>query len=250
MPQALDLLHALPERFGSALATATTVLETCDIAANVGEELVLDDQTSDEQDWMSSLTRLPRSKDGYEPAATDKLLNELGGRQAELTREREELRGRMEKLEADLVHYQAQEQLLGKAILSATKHAETIREAARREAELILGKARREALSREAVSERKRVLAEREVVRLRRITDEVQASLKSILAVSLEQLGVEVEPDVSSSQSASLDEALTIALETSLGDDGAGHSGPSAVGSDGDRKAAPEAHESRPWAGV
>ena len=154
----------------------------------------------------------------------------------------------MEKLEADLAHDQAQEQLLGKAILSATKHAED-REAARRRRSL-LGKARREALSREAVSERKRVLAEREAVRLRRITDEAQASLKSILAVSLEQLGVEVEPDVSSSQSASLDEALTIALETSLGDDGAGHSGPSAVGSDGDRKAAPEAHESRPWAGV
>ena len=95
-----------------------------------------------------------------------------------------------------------------------------IREAARREAELILGKARREALSREAVSERKRVLAEREVVRLRQITDEVQASLKSILAVSLEQLRVEVEADVSSSEPASLDEALTVALETSLGDEG------------------------------
>ncbi len=195
-------------------------------------------------------TRVPRSKDGYEPAATDKLLNELGDRQAELMREREELRGRMEELEADLLRYEAQEQLLGKAILSATKHAETIREAARREAELILGKARREALSREAVSERNRVLAEREVVRLRQITDEVQASLKSILAVSLEQLRVEVEADASSSQPASLDEALTVALETSLGDEGTGHSGPSAMGSDLDRETAPEARDSGPWAGA
>ena len=199
---------------------------------------------------MSFSSRLPRSKDGYERAATDKLLNELGGRQAELMREREELRGRMEELEADLVRYQAQEQLLGKAMLAATKHAETIREAARREAELILGKARREALSREAVSERKRTLAEREVVRLRRITDEVQASLKSILAVSLEQLRVEVEADASSSEPASLDEALTVALETSLGDDGTGHSEPSAVGSDRDRETGPEARDSGPWAGV
>lgn len=199
---------------------------------------------------MSSSTRLPRSKDGYEPAATERLLNELGGRQAELMREREELRGRMGELEADLVRYEAQEQLLGKAILSATKHAETIREAARREAELILGKARREALSREAVSERERVLAEREVVRLRQITDEVQASLKSILVVSLEQLRVEVEADVSSSEPASLDEALTVALETSLGDEGTGHSGPSAMGADRDRETAPEAHDSGPWAGV
>ena len=199
---------------------------------------------------MSSSTRLPRSKDGYEPAATEKLLNELGGRQAELMREREELRGRIGELEADLVRYEAQEQLLGKAILSATKHAETIREAARREAELILGKARREALSRETVSERKRDLAEREVVRLRQITDEVQASLKSILAVSLEQLRLEAEAEGSSSQPASMDEALTVALETSVGHEGAGHSGPAAVGSDENRETAPEAREAGPWAGV
>jgi cell division initiation protein len=195
---------------------------------------MLDDETSDEQNRVSSSTWLPRSNDGYEPVATDKLLDELGGRQAELVREREELRGRIEELEADLGRYQAQEQLLSKAILRATKHAETIREAARREAELILRNARREVLSREAVSERQRVLAEREVVRLRRITDEVQASLKSILAVSLEQLRVEAEADVSSLQPANLDEALTVALETTLGDQGAEQPVSSgAVGSEG-----------------
>ena len=195
---------------------------------------MLDDETSDERNRVSSSSWLPRSKHGYEPVATDKLLDELGGRQGELVREREELRSRIKELEADLARYQAQEQLLSKALLTATKHAETIREAARREAELTLRKARREAHSREAVSEHRRVLAEREVVRLRRITDEVQASLKSIMAVSLEQLQVEAEADVSRSQPANLDEALTVALETTLGDQGAEQPVSSgAVGSEG-----------------
>jgi cell division septum initiation protein DivIVA len=211
---------------------------------------VREDQTSDERDQMSSSTWLPRSKDGYEPAATDKLLDELGVRQAQLVGERDEMRARIEELEADLGRNQAQEQLLGKAFLSAAKHAETIREAARREAELILRKARREALSREAQSERQRVLAEREVVRLRRITDEVQASLKSLLAVSLEQLRVDAEEDVSSSQPANLDDALGVALETALEHEGAGQSGPGAERSETNRGTDPEARESGPWAGV
>ena len=68
---------------------------------------MLDDQASEEQHWTSSSAGLPRSKDGYEPAATDKLLNELGGRRAELVREREELRGRIEELEANLLRYRS-----------------------------------------------------------------------------------------------------------------------------------------------
>ena len=99
-------------------------------------------------------SRLPRSFDGYDCAATDLLLKEFAGKQAELERERDSLQQQIARLEADLARQRNPEQLLSKTLLSATSYAMRTREDARNEAELILKKARAEAAKRRAVAKR------------------------------------------------------------------------------------------------
>ena len=65
--------------------------------------------------------------------------------------------------------------------MSATNHAIAIRESARREAELTLRKARAEAEKIKAGAERERDAAQRELLRLRRITEQMRSGLSAFL---------------------------------------------------------------------
>jgi cell division initiation protein len=110
--------------------------------------------------------------------------------------EREELRRRIEELEADLSRFREKEQLLVSTLISATSQAAAMRESARRDAELILRKARAKARKRKAAVERARSDAERELLRLRRITEQTRTGLSGFLTAKLEELQLEAEQEM------------------------------------------------------
>jgi cell division septum initiation protein DivIVA len=128
--------------------------------------------------------------------------------------EREELSRRIEELEADVSRYREKEQLLVNTLVSATSHATAMRESARREAELILRKARAEAQKRKAAVERARGDAERELLRLRRVTEQMRRGLSGFLTEKLEELQLEVEQEMPTAEpNAELETALESAVD-------------------------------------
>jgi cell division septum initiation protein DivIVA len=108
----------------------------------------------------------------------------------------EELRKRIDQLEAELEQYREHEQLVTKTLLSATSHATAIRESARREAELTLRKARAEAEKSKSGVERERDDARRELLRLRRITDQMRKGLSAFLTAKVEELRFDTDEEV------------------------------------------------------
>jgi hypothetical protein len=170
------------------------------------------------------LAGLPRRTRGYDCDTTDQLLFELAAEQAELEREFGQLRAHAARLEADLARQRQQEQLLSRTLISATRFAMTIREEARREAEQILQKARAEGVERTATAERVEQdleKAERELRRLRQITQEMRSGLSTFLSDTLTQLGPEAREAVDPSPTDSVQGALAGALDVALqkGDD-------------------------------
>lgn len=121
----------------------------------------------------------------------------------------EELYRQIEKLEADLSHFRDKEQHLVSTLLSANSHAIALRESARRDAELLLRKARAEARKRNVAVERARDDAEQELLRLRRITEQMRRGLSGFLTAKLEELQLEAEDERPTSQpNADLETAL------------------------------------------
>jgi cell division septum initiation protein DivIVA len=130
------------------------------------------------------------------------------------TSDAEELRRRIDQLEGELEQYREHEQLVTKTLLSATSHATAIRESARREAELTLRKARAEGEKRKIGVEQERDDARRELLRLRRITEQMRRGLSAFLTAKVEELRLETDEEVpSSGQDQELEAALGSALE-------------------------------------
>ena len=115
------------------------------------------------------------------------------------TSDSEELGRRIDQLERELERHREHEQLAVKTLRSATSHAIAIRESARREAELTLRKARAEAEKRKIVSERERVDAKNELLRLHRITEQMRRGLSEFLTAKVEELRLESEEDLQAS---------------------------------------------------
>jgi cell division septum initiation protein DivIVA len=165
-------------------------------------------------------SRLPRRRRGYDRDATEALLGELASKQAELERECGKLREQVAQLEADLAGHRRQEQLVSKTLLEASSHATTIREKAREEAELILRKASAELEDRAALTERaerEQADAERELLRLRQLAQEMQQGLAGFLTQTLAQLRPEARPATADQHPAAESEgALVSALEAAL----------------------------------
>jgi cell division septum initiation protein DivIVA len=99
-----------------------------------------------------------------------------------------ELRRRIDELERELEQYREQEQLVSKALVAATSHATAIRESARRDAELTLRKARAEAAKTKSAAERERDHAMSELMRLRKITEQMRSGLSAFLTATVEEL--------------------------------------------------------------
>jgi septal ring factor EnvC (AmiA/AmiB activator) len=166
---------------------------------------------------------LPRSWRGYDLAATEELLGELASKHAELERECGKLREQVAQLEADLAGHQRQEQLVSKTLLEASSHATTIREKAREEAELILRKASAELGERAALTERaerEQADAERELLRLRQLAQEMQQDLAGFLTQTLAQLRPEAGPGTGEQHRAADGEGALSALEAALKQNG------------------------------
>jgi cell division septum initiation protein DivIVA len=120
-----------------------------------------------------------------------------------------ELRQRIDELEGELERYRKQERLVVDTVLSATVHATVIRESARRDAQLTLRKARAEAVKRTSTVEQERDQAIAELLRLRRITEQMRSGLSAFLSATVEELrGEGVEEAHVSEENAELEVAL------------------------------------------
>ena len=106
--------------------------------------------------------RLGRSLFGYKRRDADSLLEDVADSYEEVWRERGELTDRVEDLEKRLGEFKDREQLLASTLVSAEKAAAEAKDAARREAELIVAEAHGEARSimRTAQNERERLFGE------------------------------------------------------------------------------------------
>src|SRR3954452_22042795 len=87
-------------------------------------------------------TTFPR---GYNVSVTDKLLEDIAASFEDVWRERADLADKVEQLEADLIRFRELETLLRTTLVSAEQASAQMRDQARQEAELILGKAHAEA---------------------------------------------------------------------------------------------------------
>lgn len=112
-------------------------------------------------------------------------------------REREELRLKVARLEAELQRYREHAQRTSKLFLSASNFADWVRESARRDAEAALRKARARA-ERFGVLEEERERAEQELAhlheeleRMRALTEEARSRLSAFLTAGLQALNEE-----------------------------------------------------------
>jgi cell division initiation protein len=99
---------------------------------------------------------------GYKRLAVDALMDEIVASFEDVWRERADLADKVEQLEADLVRYRELESLLRTTLVSAEKAAVTLKDQARREADLIVDEARSEArsITRNARADHDRLLTE------------------------------------------------------------------------------------------
>ena len=161
-------------------------------------------------------SRLPRSLRGYDRAATEVLFAEAATRSAELERQCAALREQMAELQEEIERHRVQEQLVGKTLIVATSHATTIKDKARHEAELFLSKARTELQRRTEQADRvdrHRTEAERDLVRLRRLAQEMQSGLEGFLTHAMEQLSASDEAEPQPAQVVPAPATLVTALE-------------------------------------
>jgi cell division initiation protein len=113
---------------------------------------------------------------GYRKEVIDALFDEIAASFEDVWRERADLADKIDQLEDDLVRYRELEALLRTTLISAERASVTLKEQARKEADLVIEEARAEAraITRGARSEQDRLLTE--VRRLRSL-------LRSALAI-------------------------------------------------------------------
>jgi cell division initiation protein len=111
---------------------------------------------------------------GYRKLETDKLIEDIADSFEEVWRDRGELTDKLEDVEKLLADVKQRESLLASTLVAAEKASTEIREAAKREAEMIIAEAHQEARSvtRGAQSERERLFTE-----VRRVETLLRAAL-------------------------------------------------------------------------
>jgi cell division initiation protein len=111
---------------------------------------------------------------GYRRLETDKLIEDIADSFEEVWRDRGELTDKLEDVEKVLAEVKQRESLLASTLVAAERASTEIREAAKREAELIVAEAHQEARSvtRGAQSERERLFTE-----VRRVETLLRAAL-------------------------------------------------------------------------
>lgn len=106
--------------------------------------------------------KLGRALFGYKREETERLLDDVANSFEDVWRDRGELADKVEELERDLAEYKQREHLLTQTLVAAERAASEAREAARKDAELIVAEAHQEARSvtRAAQAERERLAME------------------------------------------------------------------------------------------
>lgn len=106
--------------------------------------------------------RLARELFGFNRDETKKVLEEVADSFEEVWRERGELADKIDELQRQLEQYQQREELLSNTLLAAERSATEAKDAARREAELIVAEAHQEAryVTRNAQRERERLVTD------------------------------------------------------------------------------------------
>jgi len=126
--------------------------------------------------------KIGRGLFGYKREEADSVLEEIANSFESVWRDRGELTDKVEELERRLEEFKQREQLLSATLVAAERSAAEAKEAARREADLILAEAHNEARSvtRGAQGERDRLVAEARRVQtlLRSALDMVEESLQ------------------------------------------------------------------------
>ena len=104
----------------------------------------------------------PTAFRGYQRGHTDRLFAEIAVSFEDVWRERADMTDKVEQLENDLIRYREIEGLLRTTLVSAEKAAVTLKDQARKEADLILEEARSEArsITRHARADHDRLLGE------------------------------------------------------------------------------------------
>jgi cell division initiation protein len=120
--------------------------------------------------------QLHRALLGYRPSSVNRLLEEVKESFEEVWCEREELRDRVEELEAAIAQHREVESLLRETLLQAERTALEVKGQAQSEAEQIVKDAHTEArsITQEALAERERLTAD---------SARVRAVLESALAI-------------------------------------------------------------------
>jgi cell division initiation protein len=144
--------------------------------------------------------RLGRSLFGYKRDATERLLDEVAASFEDVWRERGELTDQVDELSKQLADIRGREHLLAATLVAAEKSAADSRDAAKRQAELIMAEAHQEARSimRSAQAERERLFAEarRVEVLLRGALGIVEESVHPVETVAVPAEAPVEEPDV------------------------------------------------------
>jgi cell division initiation protein len=128
--------------------------------------------------------KLGRSLLGFNREETERLLTEVADSFEDVWRERGELTDRVEELEKGLAELRQREALLASTLVSAEKAAAEAKDAAKRQAELIVAEAHGESRSilRAAQSERERLFGE---------SRRIEALLRAALGIVAEGAGAE-----------------------------------------------------------
>jgi cell division initiation protein len=130
---------------------------------------------------------LKRGLFGYRTSVVHRMMDDIAESFESVWRERSQLAERVEELETEVSRHVELEGLLRSTLVSAERAAQDMKEAARREADVIVTEANGEArkLLRDAITEKESLMGE-----VRRI----QALLRSALDVVEESPGVEATP--------------------------------------------------------
>jgi len=99
---------------------------------------------------------------GYRKDGVDTLLGDVASSFEDVWRERADLADRVEQLEVELVHHREREALLANTLLAAERAAAEAKDDAQRKAEQLVAEAHAESrsITRGAIAERERLLAE------------------------------------------------------------------------------------------
>jgi cell division septum initiation protein DivIVA len=135
---------------------------------------------------------LPGALFGYDRYSTEKRLENLARRYAELLQKQAERDAKVHELERELIRRQKDERLIGETLVAAHRDAQMIRERARTEAQEVLGTARKRAtkLLQEAEAEaesRARELVETAERQRKALVDEANRA-KAFIEETHEQL--------------------------------------------------------------